>query len=133
MQYKILKSSFDGISGGGSFYGSIDEVLREISYHRGWDSTEQLHDAIRKWAKDAELGSVFCTQVTAIVAVGVSNHVYADDVCPECGHEGMNYGDIDPAEGGGLEQDSNCPECGCRWKDVFVLTDRQILSRKEEV
>jgi hypothetical protein len=70
MQFKVLKSSFDGICGGESLYATIDEALKEVCYHKGWDSVAQLHAAIRKWAAQAEPGSVFYTQVTAIVAVG---------------------------------------------------------------
>lgn len=71
MLYKVLKSSFDGISGGESKFTSIDDVLREISYHKGWPSLKALHASILKWSVNASPGDVYCTQVTAIVAVAV--------------------------------------------------------------
>jgi hypothetical protein len=130
MRYVILKSSLDGISGGTSRYASIDEVLREISYHRGWDSREQLHAAISFWAEqDPQPGSVFCTQATAIVAVGLERGIHADDECTECGHSGMDYGEFEPVESGDIEQAVSCPQCGRRWRDVFTLRDRYELSR----
>jgi hypothetical protein len=131
MHYVILKSSLDGISGGTSRYTSINEVLREISYHRGWDSREQLHTAIRFWAEhDPQPGSVFCTQVTAIVAVGLERGIHADDECTECGHQGMDYGELAPMESGDIEQEVSCSQCGRRWMDVFVLADRRALFKR---
>jgi hypothetical protein len=126
MHYVILKSSLDGISGGTSRYTSIDEVLREIFDHRGWDSREQLHKAIRNWAEqDPHPGSVFCTQGTAIVAVGLACGIHANVECTECGHRGMDYGELAPVESGDIEQEVSCPQCGRRWQDVFVLADRR--------
>lgn len=132
MQYKVLKSGLDGISGGDSLYASIDEVLREISYHRGWDNLKQLHNAIRRWSNDVEPGSVFATQASAIIAIGVGRSLHADDLCTECGHEGMDYTELEPVEGGDFEQDVSCPGCGGRWRDVYVLADRHRLFSKEE-
>lgn len=127
MIYKILKSSFDGISGGASRYDTIDEVLREVSYHKGWESKEQLHEAIRRWAIQAEPGSIFCTQVTAIVAVAVSKCSQTEDLCPYCGITGLDYQELGPIESGDLEQEVSCPDCGKRWVDVFTLADRREL------
>jgi hypothetical protein len=130
MWYVILKSSLHGISGGTSRYTSIDEVLREISYHRGWDSREQLHAAIRTWAEhDPQPGSVFCTQVTAIVAVGIERGIRADDECTECGHRGMGYGEFEGVSSGDIEQEVSCPQCGRGWRDIFTLRDRYELGK----
>lgn len=131
MRYKVLKSSLDGISGGASSFASIDDVLREIAYHKGWPSVEALHASIREWSAVAKPGDVFCTQVTAIVAVAIDSLDVEDDVCPHCGHEGLDYGDMDPVEGGDVEQKVECPACGARWQDVFTLTERRTLCRED--
>lgn len=129
MRYKILKSSLDGISGGASSFETIDEVLREISYHKGWDSREQLHEAIRKWAQQADPGSVFTTQVTAIVAVGISSSIRSDDECPECLSEGPDYDNFEiNHQSGHIEQIGRCVHCGRTWVDVFVLVERRLLN-----
>jgi hypothetical protein len=130
MRFKVLKSSTDGISGGASDYATIDEVLREVSYHKGWPSLKDLHAAILKWSYKAHPGDVFCTQVTAIVAVAVDRLDRAEDVCHHCGHEGMGYGELSPVEDGNIEQEVCCPGCGERWMDVFTLSEQRTLSKK---
>jgi DNA-directed RNA polymerase subunit RPC12/RpoP len=130
MRFKILKSGLDGISGGESAYSTIDDVLREVSYHKGWPSREALHTSILKWSNEARPGSVFCTQVTAIVAVAVDQLNRVDDECHHCGHEGLDYGDFDPVESGDIEQEVKCPECGERWMDIFTLTEQRDLCRE---
>jgi ribosomal protein S27AE len=130
MRFKVLKSSLDGISGDASTYAAIDEVLREVSYYKGWPSLQDLHAAILKWSQNAHPGSVFCTQVTAIVAVAVDRLDQADGVCPRCGYdEGLDYGELDPVEGGDIEQRVKCPECGERWMDVFTLSEQRALCK----
>ena len=131
MQFIVLKYGFDGISGGNSQYETIDEVLREISWFKGWDSREQLHNAIRTWAENGpKPGSVFATQVTAIVAVALDPGIHSDDMCTECGYEGMDYGELNPVEDGSIVQEVACPECGRRWEDKFVLLERNELFKK---
>lgn len=131
MRFKVLKSSLDGISGGASDFATIDDVLREVSYHKGWPSLKDLHASILKWSLKAHPGDVYCTQVTAIVAVAVDRLNRADDVCHHCGHEeGLDYGDLDPVEGGDIEQMVKCPQCGERWMDVFTLTEQRALCRE---
>lgn len=134
MPFKVIKSSFDGICGAGATYATIDEVLPEVSYHKGWDSVQQLHVAIRKWADNARPGSVFCTQVTAVVCVGVDRYDRDDDVCHHCDYEeGLDYGDIGGVEGGDLEQKVSCPSCEREWIDVFVLAEqRELVSSKKK-
>lgn len=129
MRFKVLKSSLDGISGGQSSYTSIKEVLREIIWYKGWDSREQLHESIRKWSENCQPGSVFTTQVTAIIAVGIESGIRVDDECTECGHEGLDYQDLDPVEDGGIQQEVSCPGCGLHWMDKFVLVDRKELPK----
>ncbi|MDE2095671.1 MAG: hypothetical protein KGL39_00310 [Patescibacteria group bacterium] len=126
MLYRVFKSSFDGICGCESFYESIEKVLKEISYSKGWDSLEQLHIAIRKWASKARLGDVFKTQVTVIVAIGFGNLGCEDDVCRHCGHVGLQYSDIDSEESQ-LVQEVDCPECGRTWQDIYLLAERKEL------
>lgn len=128
LQFKVLKSSFDGISGGESRYDSIEEALQEISFFRGWDSKEQLHEFIRKWAAGAIPGSVYTTQVSAIVAIGVGPALRGDG-CLECGSEEVEYSDMEPVEDGYIEQEGLCLDCGERWKDVFVLAERRKLAK----
>lgn len=125
MRYKVLKSSMDGISGGASRFDSIEEVLKEISYHKGWDTLKQLHAAIKRWAKEANPGSVFTTQVTAIVAVAVDRFERQDDVCHHCGFEGpLDYDEMEPVGEceWDIQQKSGCPKCGRQWLDTFVLS-----------
>jgi len=132
MKFKVLKSSMDGISGGASDYATIDDVLREISFYKGWPSLKALHNAIRKWSHNARPGGVFCTQVTAVVAVAVDRlDSPDDDLCPHCGHDGLDYDDVEPVEGGDFEQRVSCPRCGERWIDVYSLTDRRSLAPRE--
>jgi hypothetical protein len=128
--YRILKSSMDGISGGESWYASIDDVLRQVSYHVGWPSLKALHDSIRKWSVKAKLGDIYCTQVTAIVAVGVGTAYRDDDMCHHCGYEGLEYGELEPIDGGEIEQRVECPGCSERWVDVFALTEQRTLCKE---
>lgn len=131
MYFKILKSSMDGICGGESRYETIKEVLREISYHKGWESKEQLHESIRKWSKAAKLGSIFCTQASAIIALPTESSCREDDVCHHCDYaDGLDYGDIDGVEGGDMEQTVTCPQCNRRWVDAFSLADQRELASK---
>lgn len=51
MRFKVIKAGFDGISGGQSTYETIGDVLKEISFHKGWGSVKQLHAAIRNGQK----------------------------------------------------------------------------------
>lgn len=127
MKFKVIKSSFDGICGGESRFDSIDEVLREVAYSKGWISQAEMHEAIRKWAKQCRAGDVFCTHVTAIVAVGPSRPDRVEDECPNCLHKGLEYGEIDGTEDGDLEQLVSCPSCCRRWVDTFTLSDQRVL------
>lgn len=126
MIFKLIKSGFDGLCGEYRC-DSIDEALTHIVTHRGWESREQLHESIRKWAKQAGTGSIFSTQVTAIIAVGVDKCSQQDDICPFCGEEELDYKELGPVEGGEFEQEVSCPHCNKRWMDVFVLSDRREL------
>lgn len=130
MIFKVLKSSFDGICGGESRYDKIEDILSEISYHKGWPSIEELHKAIKKWAKKCHPGDVFSTQVTAIVAVAVDRLNRQDDECHHCGCDGMDYEAPEPVEGGDIEQKVKCPHCGERWIDVFGLIEQHELFKE---
>lgn len=128
MRFKVLKSSFEGFSVVTS--DSIDAALREIFFFKGWESKEKLHAAIRKWAEVARPGDVFCTQVTAIVAVAVSKFEQAEDVCPHCDQTGLDYDEFDATEDGNVEQRVGCPHCGRRWVDVFILAEQRPLAKR---
>jgi DNA-directed RNA polymerase subunit M/transcription elongation factor TFIIS len=131
MRFKVIKSSFDGICGGDSRYESIAEVLAEISYSAGWDSKEQLHDSIRRWANVAVPGSVFATRASVVVCVGPGSNCRAEDECHECGHQGLSYdSELEPTEDGNIEQKVSCPECGWHWLDIFVLAEQKRLRKK---
>lgn len=130
MQFQVIKSSFDGI-GGASRHDTVDEVVREISYSKGWDSIDQLHESIRNWAEHAHPGSVFCTQVTAIVAFGIGPGIRADNECANCMHHGLEYDDIDVTAEDNIEQRVSCPECGSRWIDKFVLAERMPVAKRK--
>jgi hypothetical protein len=128
-----------------SKFADIDEVLRKIrhykgwssfedsitdiqQWHDGWDSFEDLHAAIRKWQSTCRPGDVFCTQARAIVACAVDPESQEDDVCPYCGHDdGLDYDNLDPVEGGNIEQRVKCPRCSEVWMDVFALSERRSL------
>ena len=49
--------------------------------------------------------------------------------CPYCGHDDvdLDYRDLEPVEGGDVEQVVSCPGCGRRWKDVFRLAEVREL------
>jgi hypothetical protein len=129
MKFKVIKSSFDGISGGEARYTSIDAVLMEIMYFKGWKSKEELHESIRKWANQCRPGDVYCTQVTAIVAISCDRLDRMEDTCRYCQHEGLYYRDIEPTEEGGLSQVVECPNCNKKWNDIFILSGQKDLSK----
>lgn len=136
MRFKVLKSGLDALSGGASLYATIDEALKEVFFYRGWPTPEALHEAIRKWATQARPGDVFCTQVSAVVAVsGVGHSTRNDGECPECLAVGLEYGEllaVNPdAPGVDLVQEMECPECGHRWQDVFVLVEQRPLGKND--
>ena len=128
MRFKILKSSMDGISGGASNYENIDEVLREVSYHKGWSSLSEMHNSIREWSKKCRPGDVYCTQVTGIVAVAVDRLDRSEGECRHCLHKQLYYEQFNPVEDGNVEQKVRCGNCGKKWKDVFVLAEQHEMS-----
>lgn len=70
MHYRVMNWKLEGILGGELRFKSIDAVCHEVNYPRGWESLEQMHAAIRKWAESARPGDVFVvTPIAAIVAV----------------------------------------------------------------
>lgn len=125
MQFKVIKSSPDGMTNGCPTYSAVDEVLREISHYKGWESREALHAAIRKWAEKAKPGDVFCTAASAVVAVSQSGLVADEYLCPFCGDtDGLEYADL-VAEAEEVKQYIRCPDCDTEWVDVFTLTERR--------
>ncbi len=131
MNYKVIKSGFDGISGGSSTFDSIDEAISELSYHKGWDTLEQMRDSIRKWSKSTSAGDTFCTQVSCIVAVGIVKGIDDLDECPKCEWGDLEYDEIEPQEDGGASQIVWCPKCRKQWKDVFLLAARHDMSNRK--
>lgn len=129
MRYKVLKSGPDGICAGGLNYTRIEDVLSEILHYKGWASLDALHQAIVTWASDAEPGDVYCTPTSAIVVVSPTRHDFEDDICHLCGHEGLDYQELSPVEGGDIEQEVTCPGCGERWMDVFTLIAQRSLCK----
>lgn len=127
MKFDLYKSGFDGLSFGPSDL-SIEDVCKQISYFKGWDSLKQLHSNIKKWAKKAAPGDHFSTGFTVVICRGVARNVQ-DAMCPECGGENLDYGDMDGVEGGNVEQMMTCGDCGYRCMDVFVLAERHELSK----
>lgn len=126
MNFKVIKSCFDGLSGGASNFQSINEVLREISFYRGWNSLDELHDSIRKWSSKARPGDIFCTQATAIIAL--ADQIEREyDVCPSCLGNNLEYDELHVVEDGGIEQRVSCPSCGKRWLDLFHLSERKLM------
>ncbi len=130
MRFKVLKSSFDGICGSAGSFESIDEALREICYSKGWPNIEELHGSIRHWAKTATPGSLFPTQVSAVIAIGQGSGIRVEDECTECLTAGLDYGEFEGNEDGGVTQEVSCSACGARWNDVFVLAERRALVKK---
>lgn len=132
MKFKVLKSSFSGISGGESDFLTIENVLREIFDYRGWSSLADLHAAIKKWADNAKLGDVFCTRVTAIVVTAANDFYEDEDTCIHCGGTGLEYDCFDTVEGGThdtVEQRVECTRCEALWVDVFTLTGQRVLRK----
>jgi hypothetical protein len=68
MKFRVFKCSIDGICGGEEEM-PLERVLSEVSYSRGWTSTTEMHESIKKWAKSAKPGSYFKTNASAIIAV----------------------------------------------------------------
>jgi ribosomal protein S27E len=64
------------------------------------------------------------------VACAIDPVEFEDDQCPDCNHEGLEYGELEPIAGGKIQQEVECPECGERWHEVFVLAERRILCKK---
>ena len=123
MRFKVLKFGLDGISGWESNFDKIEDVLRGISYHKGWPSLKKLHAAILKWAEKTTPGDVFCTHTTVVVTVAIDPLDLVDDACHHCGYEeGLDCTDVNPAEGGNLQQGVKCPKCGKRWRNIYTLT-----------
>jgi len=126
MNFLVLKSSFDGICNAGKFT-QIEEVIREVYYSKGWDSIEELHKAIKKWTIKSQAGEVFCTSTTAIIKINWNSNDGNSDECPYCQSSDLDYGDLDPIEGGDFQQRVLCSKCGKKWMDVFALTERRGL------
>lgn len=126
MKFKVLKSGPDGLSGGESNYATIDDVLRQIAYHKGWSTLDDLHASIRKWAKKARPGDVFCTHSTAVVVSGIDPVDLDDGVCRHCGCDHLDYDELEPGEDG-IRQKVSCSDCGKRWADIFTWTEQLDL------
>lgn len=77
---------------------------------------------------------MFTTASVAIVACSVSRMDREDDICHHCGNEGLDYEELSPVgeEEWDLEQEASCPNCGKRWKDVFVLSGQHEMSKKRK-
>ncbi len=135
MQYKVLKHSLDGFSGEQIIYTDIKDVLKEVRGCYGWKNLAEMHKNIRKWAKKAKTGDVFCTFSSAVVAVGASVEI-EQYVCPYCGREdeeGFDYfrpssEDVDFDVDIGIEQKVECCYCGKEWIDTFTLTKQRKIS-----
>ncbi len=127
MKYRVVKSSLDGISGGANLF-SLDEACKEIYHFKNWNSLEELHASIRKWAKKAKSGEVYTTAVSAIIAVDVIDELNGEE-CPECQSEEIDYGELSPEEGGRITQTGTCDKCGARWQDEFALVERHQLCK----
>lgn len=132
MRFKIFKASLDGIAGGDVIYSNIESVLKQISYYEGWKSLKDLHNTIADWASKCDLGDSFCTQATAIIAVGIfSPQIDNEDICPVCEYDQLNYYEFEPVEDGHIEQELDCPNCGWSWKDIFVFAERRKQYNKK--
>lgn len=127
MKFRVIKASIDGICGGDSTL-FLKQVLAGVRYHAGWSNLNEMHAAIRRWAKQAKPGSCFKTRGSAIVATGCIDSPPEVDKYPKCGEENLDYGDLDPVEEGNIEQTVTCPKCGERWQDIFVLAERHELT-----
>lgn len=63
-----------------------------------------------------------------IRSMGIANSgpsPVAEDVCPECGQDGLDYGPLCMVEGLDVEQDIACPGCEGRWTDRFSRVGRR--------
>lgn len=128
-KYRVIKSSFDGVSGGDSLF-TLKEALSELYHCKGWDNLKQMQASIKRWAKVAKPGDVFKSAVSCIVCTGCLDGIPSVDQCPKCGNDSLDFSDLDPVEDGNIEQRVSCPECGAHWQDVFVLAERHELYDK---
>lgn len=121
MFFKVLKSGFDGLSGSGSSCRNIEEAIKEIGYFRGWNSLDDLHTAIRSWSRTVWPGSIFFTQVSAIVAVPPGD---ISDHCLHCGAEDLAHGRLTKPASYIVEQKMICHSCKKEWTDIFMHAER---------
>lgn len=126
MIYRVFKSGPDGICGGASRL-FLQDVLKEINYFRGWESRQRLHEAIKGWAKSAQAGDSFATAASVIVFCRAEG--FGKLECPECLSDRLECGELEPTEDDTVEQVTTCLDCGERWKDVFVHSERQALAK----
>lgn len=122
--FYVLKSSLDGLCGANHAM-SLKRVCEEISYHRGWETLEQLHDAIRTWGAKAQPGEIFKTPASAVV-VGpreVGDELDRDE-CASCDECDLDYDEIELGEDDRFRQGVSCPHCGATWTDIYTLTSR---------
>lgn len=94
-EFTVYKSSLDGISS--SQRCTLEQACHEICFSKGWDSIEQLRDAIRRWGAKANPGDAFTTAASVIVCVGTQGLV--GDECPECLSEAIEYEDLTLVKG----------------------------------
>ena len=101
-----------------SHVGDIDEVFAEVGM--------ELSKSTREWAGRAKPGAVFGLFPFVIVCRGID--APSDEYkCEECGNEELEYGDLNPVEGGNVEQKIGCENCGRQWMDIFYLSERREL------
>ncbi len=67
MNFKLVQSHSDGLCVSDRV-GTIEEASARIMCIKGWDSRQEMNDAIERWAKVAKKGDIFACKNTAIVA-----------------------------------------------------------------
>lgn len=124
MRFKIFSSSHEGMTGGQSSF-TEKEVVKQLSDFRGWNSMQDLVEAVKDWILTAKPGSVFATRSSVVVATA-SNDVRTE--CSECLSDNISCGEFDCHEDGEITQRCVCDDCGAAWEDVFYPTRRKKAS-----
>lgn len=130
MLFKIIKSSPDGLCHNGELY-PLQDVFAEVLFSKGWVDTKAMHDSIKTWAAKCQPGDVFCTSVSAIIAVQ-PERLAEYDKCPHCDFAGVDYGDLVVNEDAAIEQKVKCLGCGRQWVDIFALVKQTPINGNSE-
>ena len=50
----------------------------------------------------------------------------AAGICPECGSQNVNFGDVEFKDGENY-QDCGCQDCGCLWNEYYTFSKKELV------